>query len=866
MDGDASFGGWLRQRRKQLDLTQARLAAQVGCAAETLRKIESGRLRPSREIASRLAECLDVPAAERDAFVQAARGSATPTLPRAAEPVRTRLPAPLTSLIGREDELAELRTLLANPACRLITIVGPGGIGKTRLVLAIAAEQAALFPDGAALVSLAAVSTPALVAPAILAALDVPLQGQRDPREQLIEMLRDKGLLLVLDNFEQLLCAEGDSGDVTIALLRDVLHAAPSVQLLVTSRERLRMQGEWLFDLGGLCYPLDEAGVGLTETAAMQLFVERARQVRPHPALTNDELRAAGRICRLVEGMPLAIELAAAALRVQSCIAIADSLQESLATLSADLRAVPERHHSIRATFEHSWRLLSERERHVFARLPVFRGGFDLEAATHVAQADALLLAALVDKSLLRWDGMGRYDMHELMRQYAGEKLCEMEEVGQAQDRHLEFFLALAEDAAPNLRGRHERMWLDRLGAEHLNFRAALTWSATTQDDEQIGLCLVAALRWYWLRCGYWREGWSWYEHLLAKDARGATQTRAWALVGAGWLATFLDFSNAARVLLAESQEIWYQLGDTQGLAYTLLAQGELTHDLESAKAGRPLLEQSASLFRESGDIWGLAMALMELGNVAWSQGSRNDARDLYQQGLALFQQLEDKSGMAYALFELGKVANSYRQAAPLVERSQALYREMGDKNGIARAFLAMGSLARECGNYADAAVLYKQSQEVYREIGARFGDALVFVSLGNLARDMGEIHQAVRYYRQSLVVSQELGLRQFLAWGVEGLGHMAITSGQLEQAVRLFGAAGGLLGDEIVQRGRHDDAVYARDVALAHDCLDEATFAAAWAAGQAMTLEEAVAEALALETDETGEQGLSGSAIMPSS
>jgi transcriptional regulator with XRE-family HTH domain len=297
MDGDASFGGWLRQRRKQLDLTQARLAAQVGCAAETLRKIESGRLRPSREIASRLAECLDVPAAERDAFVQAARGSATPTLPRAAEPIRTRLPAPLTSLIGREDELAELRTLLANPACRLITIVGPGGIGKTRLVLAIAAEQAALFPDGAALVPLAAVSTPALVAPAILAALDVPLQGQRDPREQLIEMLRDKGLLLVLDNFEQLLCAEGDSGDVTIALLRDVLHAAPSVQLLVTSRERLRMQGEWLFDLGGLCYPLDEAGVGLTETAAMQLFVERARQVRPHPALTNDELRAAGRMC-----------------------------------------------------------------------------------------------------------------------------------------------------------------------------------------------------------------------------------------------------------------------------------------------------------------------------------------------------------------------------------------------------------------------------------------------------------------------------------------------------------------------------------------------------------------------------------------
>jgi predicted ATPase len=367
---------------------------------------------------------------------------------------RHNFPAQTTLLIGRETELVELGTSLENPACRLVTIVGPGGIGKTRLALAAATEQALTFTHGAAFVPLAAISSATFLAPAIMTALDVALQGQRDPRDQLLEYLREKELLLLLDNFEQLLAPDLREEESGAVLLTDMLQRAPRVTLLVTSRERLALEGEWVFDLAGLSYPLDDPIDGVEAYESVQLFLQRAGQVRRQFALVEGEARAVARICRLVEGLPLAIKLAAAGLRTRSCAAIADAIERNLSVLATGLRAVPERHRSMWATFEHSWRLLSDEERQVFPRLSVFRGGFEEDAAAQVAQATPQLLAGLIDKSLLRWDGVARYDLHEMVRQYAGEKLEEVGETERLSRQQAAYFLALAEASEPELQAR----------------------------------------------------------------------------------------------------------------------------------------------------------------------------------------------------------------------------------------------------------------------------------------------------------------------------------------------------------------------------------------------------------------------------
>jgi predicted ATPase len=381
------------------------------------------------------------------------------------------VPAPLNALIGREAELAELGTFLADPGCRLVTLVGPGGIGKTRVALQAATDNRAMFHDGAAFVSLAAVEQATVVAPAILLVLGVPLHGQRDPFDQLRDVLRRSELLLVLDNLEQLLpSGTGNVLHIT-EIVVELLRHAPGLKLLVTSRERLGVPGEWLVDLGGLRYPTASPGEDIRQSSAVQLFVERARQVRRSWTLTNGDAEAVARICRLVEGMPLAIELAAAGVRTRSVAAVADALETGIAALAAPTRGVPERHRNMAATFEHSWWLLSEVERDVFARLSVFRGGFDEEAAASVAGATPEVLAALLDKSLVRWDGVARYDMHELLRQYAAEKLAEMGESERISDQHLTYYSRVAEEAGPGLYGPQQIAWRERLDAEIDNLR-----------------------------------------------------------------------------------------------------------------------------------------------------------------------------------------------------------------------------------------------------------------------------------------------------------------------------------------------------------------------------------------------------------
>jgi predicted ATPase/transcriptional regulator with XRE-family HTH domain len=433
-----SLGLWIKRRRKALDLTQDALAALVGCSLALIQKIEADARRPSREIAALLADTLELAADERVLFIQVARAelSADRLAPPAQSIARgafvpaqaissaadtpgqrrttrsTNLPAPPTPLIGRETELAQIAARLDQRDCRLLTLVGPGGVGKTRLALQAAIELSASFPDGVCFVPLAALNSAELLVPAIAGALGFTFHGRADPKAQLLTYLREKDLLLVLDNFEQLLAG----ADV----LSDLIQVAPGVVLLATSREPLHLRVEWLLDIPGLLVPARADDSGVEQSSAVRLFVQTANRMQADFTLSPATIPSVVRICQFVAGMPLAIELAAAWVRSRSCSEIARELEQSLESLATTMHDVPARHRSMRAVFDHSWRLLSDAEQGVLRRLSVFRGGMQADAAARVAGATPLLLAALVDKSLLRHNGAGRYQLHELVQRYAG--------------------------------------------------------------------------------------------------------------------------------------------------------------------------------------------------------------------------------------------------------------------------------------------------------------------------------------------------------------------------------------------------------------------------------------------------------------
>src|SRR5262245_54888192 len=430
METETSFGAWIRRRRNALGLLQKELALQVGCSVPALQKIERDERRPSRSMAERLAEALDVPVDERTTFVQAARGERlVERLSARSQPVaapaerrspRTRLalPIPPTTLFGREQELTQISQLLQHPQCRLLTLIGPGGIGKTHLAIEAATQQQALFADGATFVPLAPLVGREQAITTIADSLGLVLYTASDRAEQLIAALHAKQLLLVLDNFEHLL-AEASC----IALVRDLVRGAPQVKLLVTSREPLRIQAEWVLEVQGLPVPESAAPDALEASSAARLFLQRARQARVGFTLTDDDRQAVYEICQLVAGLPLGIELAAAWVATLSCREIAREIQRSLDFLAASARDVVDRHQSIRAAFDHSWKLLSAEEQRVLRQIAVFRGSFGRAAAEQVATTSLASLSTLVSKSLLRHTQDGRYELHDLVRQYALEHL-----------------------------------------------------------------------------------------------------------------------------------------------------------------------------------------------------------------------------------------------------------------------------------------------------------------------------------------------------------------------------------------------------------------------------------------------------------
>ncbi|MCK6623745.1 MAG: tetratricopeptide repeat protein [Anaerolineae bacterium] len=800
MEAEVSFGVWVSKRRQSLDLTRDQLARCAGCSVSALRKIEGDERRPSRQLAELLADCLQIPPDERPTFLQVARGqlrverlaAARATLAMdyvsgGAPPQSVlRLPTLPTPLIGREAELATLARLLRDPQCRLLTLVGPGGIGKTRLALEAASAQRELFSNGAYFVPLVSLSSPRFIIPAIADALGFVFSGPLEPKVQFLNYLREKCLLLVLDNFEHLL----EGGE----LLAELLQQAPGVKLLVTSRERLNLQGEWLFDLQGLPVPpLDQ--VDRAEAySAVELFAQSARRVQAGFVLKAEERLAAARICHLAEGMPLAIELAAAWVRVLSCPEIAREIERNLDFLSSARRDAPGRHRSLRAVFDHSWNLLSVDERRVLGRLAIFQGGFERDAAEQVAGAALPILSALVDKSLLRRTKRGRYDLHEVVRQYALAHLAdEAQNETATRDRHCDFYLALLQDREVALKSAAQGEAIRALTHEIDNVRAAWAWAVRREKFASLG----PALRSFGLLSdirGWLGEGIEQLEMIVqALRTKAADEERqkvlGQALAQQGLLFFRLGQHDRAQTLFEESLAILRPTGDLALLPDPLIFCGIVMYLNGQFDHAHSLLAEGLACAQTAGDPWFTALALFNLGYMASFLSSNIESYEQMRAGLAVWRALGDPRFTALGLNFLSPIAirlGRYEEAQAFLQESLKLCTQIGDRWGIGTAYRYLGLAALVQGDIPEAQSLIHYSLELFTELGARWDIVRSLIYLGEAAVAAGDSSEARRIFLQALQMALEVQAIPLALDALIGLAYLQAQTGEAEQALEL--------------------------------------------------------------------------------
>jgi predicted ATPase/DNA-binding SARP family transcriptional activator len=660
------------------------------------------------------------------------------------------LPVPLTSFLGRAQELMELDRLIANPECRCISLVGPGGIGKTRLALQAAEQHRADFAHGVAFIPLAPVGSAEAAIPAIAGAIHLYFYGPNDPKVQFLNYLCEKQMLLILDNVEQLL-TEGSPQAVFVELILEILRRAPGVKLLVTSREVLNLQEEWVFEVGGLTFPEAQQTERLDEYAAVALFIQRARHASPGFAFNEAGLAGIAHICRLVEGMPLAIELAATWLRTLSPAEIAQEIEGSLDVLSASLRDLPERHRSMRVVFDRSWQRLSAKEQQVLAQLSVFRGGFSRQAAEQVAGASLPVLSTLVNRTLLRRAAAGRYQLHVLVRQYSATHLeADPQARAAAQKRHYDCFLALAEAGEQQLKGRSQLEWLGRLEQERDNLRVALEWALERDQvalgDDELALRLSGALRWFWRMCGHFHEGISWLTKSLQQRPEGRTVARAVALSGKSTLTYALGDLGAACRLAEESATICRELGDQRGLAEALSFIGIALVWQGEANLGQARLEEALAICREAGDRWGEARALHWLGGYLANYGGDPTGRAMLERSAAILEDLGEKFVLAGVVTSLGSVdvgLGDYAAARARFEHGLAIAREIKHPRGMANAIINLGCVCRIVGDYSVAQSHLEEALQVHQEHGRSIWEADALYALVENALSQGDLATA---------------------------------------------------------------------------------------------------------------------------
>ncbi len=806
--------------------------------------------------------------------------------------ISNNLPIQLTSFIGREREIEDVKSLLSRS--RLVTLIGAGGAGKTRLALQAAADLIDLFPKGVWLVELAPISDPALILQAVASTFEVREVAGHSLLDMLRDYLQPKSLLLVLDNCEHVVAAAAH-------LASDLLRACPNLKILATSREVLGIAGETTYRVPSLSRPdprrlqsLEE----LTQCESVQLFVERGIHSQPRFALTDANAKAVAHICDQLDGIPLAIELAAARVKVLTADQIAARLDDRFRLLTGGSRTNLPRHQTLRAAMDWSHDLLSQEERTLLRRLSVFAGGFTLEAVEAVCIGAGLevtrvldLVVNLVDKSLVMAEGLNgetRYHLLETIRQYSLERLQEAGEVAAVHGRHLDWYLGLAEQAEPELQGPDQFGWLERLEMEHDNLRAALEWARSQEGGAEAGLRLAGALHRFWAMRGYLSEGRERLESLLASGNGPSSLVLAKALYGAGVLAVHQGDYARATVLCERSLSVYQELHDTLGIALSLNVLGFVARNQSDVARAEKLLRESLTLSRASDHSWALAEALIFLGHSARRTGDFHRALALGEDGLVLWRKLGDRRGIATALDLLGTVARylrNYERARAYHEEGLGLQRELGSRLDLAVSLLNLGAVAMEQGNNARATQLLEEGLILCKELGYKHGVAASIGNLAIIARHEGNYERARTLLEESRLLWQALGDRRAVAAALRILG--LVVQGQREYAAaaalhreslrlnlelgdkvgiaeslawladlvrvqkngalaaRLLGAAEALRERVGTKLPPADQLEYEQLVAAIREALGAHAFDTAWTKGRTMPVEEAIDAAL---------------------
>jgi predicted ATPase/class 3 adenylate cyclase len=742
-----------------------------------------------------------------------------PALPGDFPPLRTlearphNLPAQLTPLVGREAEVAAACALLRREEVRLVTCTGPGGIGKTRLALQVAAELLDEFEHGVWFVDLAPLRDPDLLASTVAQVLGVREEAGRPVLESLKEHLREKQTLLVLDNFEQIV----EAGP----RVTELLAGAPGLKVLVTSRELLNVRGE--HDVAvpplGLPEPQEPPSVAACRrSTAIELFCQRAAAVKADLTLTDENAAAVTEICRRLDGLPLAIELAAARVRVFPPQSLLSRLEHRLKLLVGGARDLPSRQQTLRDTIAWSYDLLEPEEQTLFRRLSVFVGGCTLEAAETVGNAEAELgidvwngVASLVEKHLLRQDELEaepRFGVLETIREYGIERLVESGEAEAVQRRHAAFFLAMAEESETALKGKEQAEWVLRLVHDHDNLRAAFDW-ALERGEVKMALRFGGGLRRFWADRGYRQEGWKRLEAALALPGAAAlTAARAKALNAGAGLRGPLHGPAAARPLREESLAIYRALGDKLGIAANLNDLGVGAKNEGRYAEARALLEESLALARELGGAYGVATVLYNLACTAADQGDHEAARPLFEESLTFSRALGNPESIAFALWGLGDNAcarGDYPAAAPFLEECLTIARSVGNPPTIARALEGLARLAYRQGEYAKARALYAECLTILPEVSGP--------------------HSIARIVKEWAMID--------------------VADGRYRQAGRLLAASEALRDSVCLPLADTERAEYDAAVAAVRAALGEEELTAVWCVGRAMSSDQAISAAL---------------------